>query len=56
MVNTHRVPHTHLDAVVVLQTELSVSVHTVPVLCFHLQQQNSKHQLSLRCRFLTSSY
>lgn len=39
--NTHRVPHTHLDVVVVLHTELSVSIHTVPILCFHLQQQTA---------------
>lgn len=35
--------HTHLDVVVVLQTELSVSIHTVPVLCFDLQQQNTSY-------------
>lgn len=36
---------THLGVVVVLQTDLSVSVYTIPTLCFNLREETINHKL-----------
>lgn len=36
---------THLGVVVVLQTDLSVSIYTIPTLCFNLREETMNHKL-----------